>query len=95
MKLLLNKTALITGAARGIGKEIALVYAKQGANIAFTDLKEDENAKAVEKQLSDLGVKAKFYASNAASFSESEETVKQIIEDFGTIDILINNAGIT
>ncbi len=95
MKLLTNKTALITGAARGIGKEIALVYAQQGANIAFTDLKEDEHAKEVEKQLNNLGIKAKFYTSNAASFSESEETIKQIVEDFGTIDILINNAGIT
>lgn len=95
MKLLENKTALITGASRGIGKEIALVFAKEGANIAFTDLKEDENSKELEKQLNALQIKATFYASNAASFTESDETVKKIIEDFGTIDILVNNAGIT
>lgn len=95
MKLLENKTALITGASRGIGKEIALVFAQQGANIVFTDLKEDENSKELENQIKALGVKGKFYASNAASFSESEETVKKIIEDFGIIDILVNNAGIT
>lgn len=95
MKLLENKTVLITGASRGIGKEIALVFAKEGANIAFTDLKEDENSKELEKQLNALQIKATFYASNAASFTESDETVKKIIEDFGTIDILVNNAGIT
>ncbi len=95
MKLLENKTALITGASRGIGKEIALVFAKEGANIAFTDLKEDENSKELEKQLTALHIKATFYASNAASFTESDETVKKIMEDFGTIDILVNNAGIT
>lgn len=95
MKLLENKTALITGASRGIGKEIARFFAQHGANIAFTDLKEDENAKDVEKSLNALDVKAKFYASNAASFSESEQTVKQIIDDFQTLDILVNNAGIT
>lgn len=95
MKLLENKTALITGASRGIGKEIALVFAKEGANIAFTDLKEDENSKELEKQLNALQIKATFYASNAASFTESDETVKKIMEDFGTIDILVNNAGIT
>ena len=95
MKLLQDKTALITGASRGIGKEVAIVFAKHGANVAFTDLKEDDNAKQLEQTLLELGVKAKFYASDASSFSASEETVKQVAEDFGTIDILINNAGIT
>jgi len=95
MKLLENKTVLITGAARGIGKQIAITFAQHGANVAFTDLKEDEQAMEVEKILQSLNVKVKFYASNAASFSDSEETVKKIIEDFQTIDILVNNAGIT
>ena len=95
MKLLEGKTALITGASRGIGKEIALVFAKHGANVAFTDIKEDENAKEIEKQLNELGVKAKFYASDASSFTASEETAKQVAEEFGSIDILVNNAGIT
>lgn len=95
MKLLENKTALITGAARGIGKQIALTFAQYGANIAFTDLKEDDEAKELEKTLLAMNVKAKFYASNAASFSDSEDTVKKIIEDFQSIDILVNNAGIT
>lgn len=95
MKLLENKTALITGAARGIGKQIALTFAQYGANIAFTDLKEDDEAKELEKTLLSMNVKAKFYASNAASFSDSEDTVKKIIEDFQSIDILVNNAGIT
>ncbi|NLJ82847.1 MAG: 3-oxoacyl-[acyl-carrier-protein] reductase [Bacteroidales bacterium] len=95
MKLLENKTALITGAARGIGKQIALTFAQYGANIAFTDLKEDDEAKELEKTLLSMNVKAKFYASNAASFSDSEDTVKKIIEDFQSIDVLVNNAGIT
>ncbi|MDR0605264.1 MAG: 3-oxoacyl-[acyl-carrier-protein] reductase [Bacteroidales bacterium] len=95
MKLLEGKTALITGASRGIGKEIAIVFAQYGANIAFTDIKEDDNAKEVLSTLGEMGVKAKFYVSDASSFSASEETVKEIIEDFGNIDILVNNAGIT
>jgi 3-oxoacyl-[acyl-carrier protein] reductase len=95
MKLLEGKTALITGASRGIGKEIAIVFAQHGANIAFTDLAEDDNAKQVLSVLQEHGVKAKFYVSDASSFSASEETVKIIIEDFGNIDILVNNAGIT
>jgi len=95
MKLLEGKTALITGASRGIGKEVALVFAQHGANVAFTDIREDDNAKEVEKQLNALGVKAKFYVSDASCFTSSEETAKQIAESFGTIDVLVNNAGIT
>lgn len=95
MGLLTGKTALITGAARGIGKAIALRFAAEGANIAFTDLVIDENGKATEAEIASLGVKAKGYASNAADFAQSEEVVKQAKEDFGSIDILVNNAGIT
>ncbi len=95
MKLLEGKTALITGAARGIGKAIALKYAQEGANIAFTDLNIDENAKALENELEGLGVKAKGYASNAANFEETHQVIEQIMKDFGRIDILVNNAGIT
>ena len=95
MGLLTGKTALITGAARGIGKAIALRFAAEGANIVFTDLVIDENGKATEAEIASLGVKAKGYASNAADFAQSEEVVKQVKEDFGSIDILVNNAGIT
>ena len=95
MGLLSGKTALITGAARGIGKAIALKFAQEGANIAFTDLVIDENGKATEAEIAALGVKAKGYASNAADFAQSEEVVKQVKEDFGAVDILVNNAGIT
>lgn len=95
MGLLSGKTALITGAARGIGKAIALKFASEGANIAFTDLVIDENGKATEAELLALGIKAKGYASNAAMFGETEELVKEVHEDFGSIDILVNNAGIT
>lgn len=95
MGLLTGKTALITGAARGIGKAIALRFASEGANIAFTDLVIDENGKKTEEELIALGVKAKGYASNAADFAQSAEVVDQVKEDFGSIDILVNNAGIT
>lgn len=95
MGLLTGKTALITGAARGIGKAIALRFASEGANIAFTDLVIDENGKQTEAELVALGVKAKGYASNAADFAQSAEVVSQVKEDFGSIDILVNNAGIT
>ncbi|MCI6839665.1 MAG: 3-oxoacyl-[acyl-carrier-protein] reductase [Prevotella sp.] len=95
MGMLTGKTALITGAARGIGKAIALKFASEGANIAFTDLVIDENGKATEAELQAMGVKAKGYASNAAEFGQTEEVVKQIHADFGSIDILVNNAGIT
>jgi 3-oxoacyl-[acyl-carrier protein] reductase len=95
MKLLEGKTALITGAARGIGKAIALKFASQGANIAFTDLTIDELGKATEHEILSLGVKCKGYPSNAANFEESHKVVDEILKDFGRIDILINNAGIT
>ncbi len=95
MKLLEGKTALITGAARGIGKALAIKFAQEGANIAFTDLVIDENGKATEEEIAALGVKAKGYASNAADFNQTKEVVAEIHKDFGRIDILVNNAGIT
>ena len=94
MGLLTGKTALVTGAARGIGKAIALKFAAEGANVAFTDLVIDENGQATEAEIATFGVKAKGYASNAADFAQTEEVVKQVKEDFGSIDILVNNAGI-
>ena len=95
MKLLEGKTALITSAARGIGKALALRFAAEGANIAFTDLVIDENGKKTEEEIAAFGVKVKGYASNAANFAETETVVNQVKEDFGSIDILVNNAGIT
>ena len=94
MGLLDGKTAIVTGAARGIGKAIALKFAQEGANIAFTDLVIDENAEATAKELEALGVKAKAYASNAANFEDTANVVAEIHKDFGRIDILVNNAGI-
>ncbi len=95
MGLLTGKTALITGAARGIGKAIALKFASEGANIAFTDLRIDDLAKATEQEIAAMGVKAKGYASNAADFEETHKVVEEIQKEFGSIDILVNNAGIT
>ncbi|PLX09610.1 MAG: beta-ketoacyl-ACP reductase [Marinilabiliales bacterium] len=95
MNLLEGKTALITGAARGIGKAIAMKFAQEGANIAFTDLNYDDFMKETEEELNALNIKAKGYASNAASFEDSEKLVQNVINDFETIDILVNNAGIT
>ncbi len=95
MKLLEGKVAVITGAARGIGKAIALKFASEGADIAFTDLAIDEIGKATEQEIAALGVRAKGYASNAANFEEAHNVVAEIVKDFGRIDILVNNAGIT
>ncbi len=95
MKLLEGKTAIVTGASRGIGKAIALVFAQEGCNIAFTDLFDDENMKATEAELKALGVKAKGYASNAAKFEETQNIVAEIAHEFERVDILVNNAGIT
>ena len=95
MKLLEGKVAVVTGAARGIGKAIALEFAKEGADVAFTDLVIDDNGKATEAEIAALGVKAKGYASNAANFEETHKVIEEIVKDFGRIDILVNNAGIT
>ena len=95
MGLLTGKTALITGAARGIGKALALKFAEEGANIAFTDLVIDESGEETRKEIEAKGEKCLAYASNAANFEETAEVVKKIHEDFGTIDVLVNNAGIT
>ena len=95
MGLLDGKTAIVTGAARGIGKAIALKFASEGANIAFTDLVIDENAENTAKEIEAMGVKVKGYASNAANFEDTAKVVADIHKDFGRIDILVNNAGIT
>lgn len=95
MKLLEGKTALITGAARGIGKALALRFAQEGANVAFTDLVIDENGKATEEEIKAYGVNCKGYASDASNFEQTKEVVDQVKADFGRIDILVNNAGIT
>jgi 3-oxoacyl-[acyl-carrier protein] reductase len=95
MKLLEGKTALVTGGARGIGKAIALRFAAEGADVAFSDLNYDENAIALEKELAALGVKAKGYASDASSFEGSDKLINDVVNDFGRIDVLVNNAGIT
>ena len=99
MGLLTGKTALITGAARGIGKAVAMKFAQEGANIAFTDLVLNDDMaaglEATRKEIEAVGVKCKAYAGNAADFAETEAVVKQIKEDFGSIDVLVNNAGIT
>jgi 3-oxoacyl-[acyl-carrier protein] reductase len=95
MKLLEGKTAIITGASRGIGKAIAIKFAEEGCNIAFTDLFYDDIAKATETELQAMGVKAKAYPSDASKFVETQNVVNQIIADFGSVDVLVNNAGIT
>ncbi len=95
MKLLEGKTALITGAARGIGKAIALKFAGEGANIAFTDLFDNDDFRNTLKELKTRGVKAKGYTSDASKLDQTQEVVNRIVEDFGQIDILVNNAGIT
>ena len=95
MKLLEGKVAIITGASRGIGNGIAKVFAQQGANIAFTYSSSVESAIVLENELNAIGVKAKGYKSNAADFNEAQELVEQVMMEFGNVDVLINNAGIT
>lgn len=95
MKLLEGKVAVVTGAARGIGKEIALKYASEGADIAFTDLVIDENGKKTEEEIAALGVRCKGYPSDASDFAATEAVVEEIKKDFGRIDVLVNNACIT
>ena len=95
MKLLEGKNAIITGGSRGIGKGIAQVFAKHGANVAFTYNSSSQSAEELAKELEEMGVKARAYKSNAASFSEAQELVDNVLKDFDSIDILINNAGIT
>ncbi|HIB38170.1 3-oxoacyl-[acyl-carrier-protein] reductase [Mesonia sp.] len=95
MKILEGKNAIITGASRGIGRGIAQVFAQHGANVAFTYSSSVEAAEELEKELTNMGVKAKAYKSNAASFEEAQDLIAQVSKDFSSIDILINNAGIT
>lgn len=95
MKLLEGKVALVTGAARGIGKAIAIKYASEGANITFTDLVIDENGLNTKKELEGYGVKVLALASNAASFEEAHKVIEDVVKEFGKLDILVNNAGIT
>ena len=95
MKLLEGKTAIITGATRGIGKGIAEVFAQQGANIAFTYVSSDEKAKALEEELAKNGVKVKAYKFNAAEFDAAQDMAADVVKEFGSIDVLVNNAGIT
>ena len=93
--MLKGKVAIITGATRGIGKGVAIKYAQNGADVAFTYVSSEEKAKLVEEELAAFGVKAKGYKSNAADMKSATDLVDQVIEDFGTIDIVVNNAGIT
>jgi 3-oxoacyl-[acyl-carrier protein] reductase len=95
MKLLEGKVALVTGASKGIGRAMAMRFAEQGANVAFTFLSSVEKGQALEKELAALGVQAKGYRSNAADFVAAEELINQVVADFGRLDILVNNAGIT
>jgi 3-oxoacyl-[acyl-carrier protein] reductase len=95
MKLLEGKTAIITGGSRGIGKGIAMVFAQHGANVAFTFSSSIESANSLEKELNNYGVKVKSYQSNAADYKESQDLVENVLTDFGSIDVLVNNAGIT
>lgn len=95
MNLLQGKTAIITGGSRGIGKGIVEIFAQHGANVAFTYSSSAEAAETLAKEVSELGVKAKAYQSNAASYDESQKLAEEVLKEFGSIDILVNNAGIT
>ena len=95
MDLLKGKVAVVTGAARGIGRMIALRFAQEGADVAFTDLSRDENMETLEKELADLGVKCKGYVSDASNFEQAHQVIDQVVEDFAKVDVLVNNAGIT
>jgi 3-oxoacyl-[acyl-carrier protein] reductase len=95
MKLLQGKTALITGASKGIGRSIAIRFAEQGANVAFTYLSSVEQGQALETELAAKGVKAKGYRSDASDFAQAEKLINDVIAEFGALDILVNNAGIT
>lgn len=95
MKLLEGKTALVTGASKGIGKAIATRYAQEGANVAFTYLSSVESAEELEKELAQTGIKAKGYRSDASDYNAAQELIETILTDFGSIDIIVNNAGIT
>lgn len=95
MKLLQGKTALVTGASKGIGRSIALKYAEHGANVAFTYLSSVEQGQALEAELASKGVKAKGYRSDASDYGQAEKLINDVVAEFGTLDVLINNAGIT
>ena len=95
MNLLKDKVAIVTGAGRGIGRAIALKYAQEGANVVITDLKIDETVEAFIEELKGLGIKAKAYASNAANFDDAHKLIEEVLADFGRVDVLVNNAGIT
>ncbi len=92
MKLLEGKTAIVTGASRGIGRAIALTFAAHGASVAGTDLKYDENAESLEKEINAMGVKCKMYASDASDFEGCQQLAQDVVKEFGRIDALINNA---
>jgi 3-oxoacyl-[acyl-carrier protein] reductase len=95
MDLLKGKVAIVTGAARGIGRMIAIRFAQEGAEVAFTDLSRDENMESLEKELTALGVKGKGFVSDASDYEQTHQVVDQIVEEFGKVDVLVNNAGIT
>src|ERR1700742_3382225 len=95
MKLLENKVAIVTGASRGIGEAVALKLAEHGAHVAFSYLSSEEKAKVLEEKLTGMGVKAKAYKSNAGIYIESEAFVNEVVKDFGTVDVCVNNAGIS
>jgi len=95
MDLLKGKVAIVTGAARGIGRMIAIKFAEEGAEVAFTDLSRDDNMVSLEKELAEMGVKGKGYVSDASNYEQAHQVADQVIEDFGKIDVLVNNAGIT